>query len=108
MYFKEYLQQAQDLVENESILLQTLGKGYIQALVSILQLLSPMLTAEEMLAGGQIFWLLVIVISFLALQHIVSCLCHVDVRYYTHGDPCDCTCSLHSNIKLELVSCNNE
>lgn len=26
---KEYLQQAQDLIENESILLQTLGKGVI-------------------------------------------------------------------------------
>jgi len=29
LYFKEYLQQAQDLVENESILLQTLGKGQV-------------------------------------------------------------------------------
>lgn len=37
-YFKEYLQQAQDLVENESILLQTLGKRQVQAPVSILQL----------------------------------------------------------------------
>lgn len=31
-HFKEYLQQAQDLVENESILLQTLGKGQVKHL----------------------------------------------------------------------------
>lgn len=33
--FKEYLQQAQDLVENESILLQTLGKRQVEAPVSV-------------------------------------------------------------------------
>jgi len=54
IYFKEYLQQAQDLVENESILLQTLGKGHVLKLMcAVCATFSTMATAEEMLVRSK-------------------------------------------------------